>query len=135
MELTNQVITQVKMKIKIILTIKLISNKVMNNNLKFQWPHHIPKSKPADFFQARTITSVVKAKSKCKFVPPFLAGSLHKKSVIDILQEQASKKLKTASKSSKSKPVSKAKRTKSNVTKKQPVTKNSKSLSNKVKES
>ena len=82
-----------------------------------------PQSKPADFFQARTITSVVKAKLKRKFVPPFLAGSLHKKSVIDILQEQATKKLKTVSKSSKSKPVSKPKLTKSNVTKKQPVSK------------
>ena len=52
-----------------------------------------PRSKPADFFQARTITSVRKAKPKRKFLPPFLAGSLHKKSVIDILQEQASKKI------------------------------------------
>ena len=90
-----------------------------------------PQSKPA-----RTITSVVKAKPKRKFVPPFLAGSLHKKSVIDILQEQASKKLKTVSKSPKSKPVSKPKLTKSNVTKKQPVSKTvslSATMSNKSK--
>ena len=50
------------------------------------------QSNPVDFFQARTITSVIKPKQKRKFVPPFLAGSLHKKSAMDILQVQASKK-------------------------------------------
>ena len=67
------------------------------------------QSKPVDFFQAKTITSVIKPKQKRKFVPPFLSGSLHKKSVMDILQVQASKKSKTLSKSVKSSPVSKPK--------------------------
>ena len=41
------------------------------------------QSKQADFFQARTITSVIQPKQKRKFVQPFLAGSLRKKSVMD----------------------------------------------------
>ena len=46
----------------------------------------------ATFFQQRTITSAVKNRTKRKFVPPFLTGNLLKKSVTDILHEQATKK-------------------------------------------
>ena len=65
---------------------------------------------------------MVKPKQK-KLVPPFLAGSLHKKYVMDILQVQASKKSKTLSKSAKSNPVSKPKKSTSDVCKKQQTSK------------
>ena len=57
----------------------------------------------ATFFQQRTITSAVKSRTKRKFVPPFLTGNLLKKSVTDILHEQATKKKLLSAKSKSSK--------------------------------
>jgi hypothetical protein len=48
------------------------------------------------FFQKRTITNVVPAKKqKPKFVPPFIAGNLLKKTNVEILQSCAEKKMKS----------------------------------------
>ena len=44
-----------------------------------------------DFFESRTITKAVQPKRKRKFVPPFKAGSLHKKSNTEILEASAQK--------------------------------------------
>ena len=85
------------------------------------------QSKTDAFFQTRTITSVNKLKPKRKFVPPFVTGNLFKKTVIDVLQdqaskkqkvEQASKKQKVAAKSTKLKLASKSKKSRPYVSKK-----------------
>ncbi|XP_053392052.1 uncharacterized protein LOC128554769 [Mercenaria mercenaria] len=52
--------------------------------------HELPQS-TSDFFQKRTITQAIPKKPKRKFVPPFLAGNLLKKSNTDILSSSAEK--------------------------------------------
>ncbi|MEW8548101.1 MAG: hypothetical protein AB2693_31750 [Candidatus Thiodiazotropha sp.] len=51
------------------------------------------ESIPSEFFKERTITTAIVKKPKRKFVPPFIAGNLLKKSVTDILSEQSSAKI------------------------------------------
>ena len=50
------------------------------------------ETKSASFFKDKTITCVIKSKPRCKFVPPFLAGNLLKKSITSILTEQSANK-------------------------------------------
>ena len=50
------------------------------------------ETKSASFFKDRTITDVIKSKPICKFVPPFLAGNLLKKSITSVLTEQSANK-------------------------------------------
>lgn len=54
---------------------------------------NIKDSAVSDFFERRTITKVIQPKRKRKFVPPFIAGSLLKKSNTEILKASAQKAL------------------------------------------
>jgi hypothetical protein len=49
---------------------------------------------PPDFFKTRKITSVFEKAKTRKFVPPFLAGNLTKKTNIEILETAHNKNLK-----------------------------------------
>ena len=54
--------------------------------------NHTPKiSMESDFFEKRTITTVVQPRKKRKFVPPDIGGSLLKKTNEQILKDSASK--------------------------------------------
>ena len=65
-----------------------------------------------DFFEKRTITAVVQPKKKRKFVPPYIAGSLLKKTNEEILKESSKKALqKQISKSCPKKSVQSKKQT------------------------
>ena len=55
----------------------------LSNSHVEKTPNRAPKS--LDFFQSCTITKAIVKKPKAKFVPPFLAGNLLKKSNTDIL--------------------------------------------------
>ena len=56
--------------------------------------NHTPKiSMESDFFEKRTITTVVQPRKKRKFVPPYIAGSLLEKTNEQILKDSAQKTL------------------------------------------
>ena len=80
------------------------------------------KTMESDFFEKRTITTVVQPRKKRKFVPPYIAGSLLKKTNEQILKDSAQKTLPKKKQATKNqKGTSKVKCSKTTIQKSEPI--------------